>query len=67
MQAEDQGRRKRESIMKSGIILDANDVKKIIAEKYGVDESRVIKSQYSWIVATDEIVGDKNDTSSSLE
>lgn len=51
MQTEDQGRRKRESIMKSGIILDANDVKKIIAEKYGVDESQVIKSQYSWIVA----------------
>lgn len=54
MQTEDQGRRKRESIMKSGIILDANDVKKIIAEKYGVDESQVIKSQYSWIVAKEE-------------
>ena len=54
MQTENQGRRKRESIMKSGIILDANDVKKIIAEKYGVDESQVIKSQYSWIVAKEE-------------
>lgn len=67
MQTEGQGRRKRESIMKSGIILDANDVKKIIAEKYGVDDSQVFKSQYSWVVSTDEIIGDKDGTSSSLE
>ncbi len=53
--------------MKSGIILDANDIKKIIAEKYGVDESQVFKSQYSWVVSTDKIIGDKDGTSSSLE
>ena len=35
--------------MKKGIIIDANDLKKIIAEHFNVDESKVIKSQYSWI------------------
>lgn len=36
--------------METGVILDANDVKKIIAEYFGVDESKVIKSQYSYTV-----------------
>lgn len=36
--------------MKNAIVLDAEDVKKIIAEKYGVDEKNVIKSQYSYTV-----------------
>lgn len=40
--------------MKKGIILEANDVKKIIAEHFHVDESKVIKSQYSWTVVTDD-------------
>ena len=40
--------------MKKGIIIDANDVKKIIAEHFNVDESKVIKSQYSWTVVTGE-------------
>ena len=40
--------------MKKGIILEANDVKKIIAEHFNVDESNVIKSQYSWTVVTDD-------------
>ena len=40
--------------MKKGIIIDANDVKKIIAEHFHVDESKVIKSQYSWTVVTDD-------------
>ena len=40
--------------MKKGIILEANDVKKIIAEHFNVDESKVIKSQYSWTVVTDD-------------
>ena len=40
--------------MKKGIIIDANDVKKIIAEHFNVDESNVIKSQYSWTVVTDD-------------
>ena len=40
--------------MKKGIIIDANDVKKIISEHFNVDESKVIKSQYSWTVVTDD-------------
>ena len=40
--------------MKKGIIIDANDLKKIIAKNYTVDESKVIKSQYSWTVVTDD-------------
>lgn len=40
--------------MKKGIIIDANDLKKIIAKYFNVDESKVIKSQYSWTVVTDD-------------
>ena len=36
--------------MQPGIILDAEDVKKIIAEYFGVDPKNVIKSQYSYTV-----------------
>ena len=36
--------------MSDGIILDADDIKKLIAEKFGADEKDIIKSQYSWIV-----------------
>ena len=39
--------------MKKGIILEANDLKKIISEHFNVDESKVIKSQYSWTVVTE--------------
>ena len=40
--------------MKKGIIIDANDLKKIIAKSFNVDDSKVIKSQYSWTVVTDD-------------
>lgn len=40
--------------MTSGIILDADDIKKLIAEKFDVDEKDIIKSQYSWIVRKEE-------------
>ena len=36
--------------MESAIVLDANDVKKIIAKYLGVPEEAVIKSQYSYTV-----------------
>lgn len=36
--------------MTNGIILDQDDVKKLIAEKFGVDEKDVIKTQYSYVV-----------------
>lgn len=40
--------------MKSGLILENNDVKKIIAEHFNVDESCVIKSKYTWTVVNGE-------------
>lgn len=39
-----------EKIMNNAIILDEKDIKKMIAEKYAVDEKDIIKSQYSYIV-----------------
>lgn len=41
--------------MKKGIVIDANDVKKILAEYFNVPESNVIKSQYSYTIVTEEI------------
>lgn len=40
--------------MKNGIILDANDLKKILAKHFNVDESQIIKSQYSWVISMAE-------------
>lgn len=40
--------------MRRGIVLDAEDVRKIVAEKFGVKPDRVIKSQYSYTVITEE-------------
>ena len=36
--------------MKKAIVLDSNDIKAILAEKFCVPESDVIKSQYSYTV-----------------
>ena len=36
--------------MKNAIVLDSDDVKKLIAKEYKVDEKNVIKSQYSYTV-----------------
>ena len=36
--------------MKDTLILDANDIKAIIAKHFNVPESNVIKAQYSYIV-----------------
>lgn len=40
--------------MKQAIVLDANDIKALICEKYGVKPEQVIKSQYSFTVVLDE-------------
>lgn len=47
--------------MKNAIVLDANDVKRLIAEKFGVSEDRVLKSQYSYtvVIEKDETQNDK--------
>lgn len=39
--------------MKKGIILDTEDVKKIIAKEFNVDVSQVLKSQYTYTVITE--------------
>lgn len=39
--------------MRKAVVVDADDIKKILAEKFGVDEKNVIKSQYSYTVITD--------------
>lgn len=46
--------------MQPGMILSAKDVKKIIAQHFGVDEDKVISSKYSWIVAEDKDVKQEN-------
>lgn len=42
--------------MKQGIVIQTNDIKKILAEKFGVPEGNVIKSQYSFTVVFDSEV-----------
>jgi len=36
--------------MKNAFVIEQSDIKALIAEKYGVDEKSVIKTQYSYIV-----------------
>ena len=43
--------------MRKAIVVDANDIKKILAERFNVPESDVIKSQYSYTV----IIGEEGD------
>ena len=46
--------------MKQAVVIDANEVREILAEKFGVPVESVIKSQYSYTVIlphkdTDEV------------
>lgn len=43
--------------MESAIIINSDEVKKIIAEHFGVSEKDVLRSQYSYIVKN--VKGDK--------
>lgn len=36
--------------MKDALVVDANDIKTILAEKFNVPENNIIKSQYSYTV-----------------
>ena len=36
--------------MQKGVVLDTEDIKKILAEYFGVDPTNIIKSQYSYTV-----------------
>ena len=40
--------------MKPALVLDTADVKKIIAEHFGVKEENVIKSQYTFTIITED-------------
>ena len=40
--------------MKKAVVVDAKDVKEILAKHFGVPESNVIKSQYSYTIITEE-------------
>ena len=50
MESGSAGNARRGRMMSECIILDAEDVKKIIAEKFGVDPKDIIKTQYSYII-----------------
>lgn len=40
--------------MKQAIVVDANDIKLILAEKFHVKPENVIKSQYSFTIVIDD-------------
>lgn len=40
--------------MQNGIVVNQDDIKKILAEHFNVKESQIIKSQYSYFIVTDE-------------
>lgn len=47
--------------MKQAIVIEPADIKKILAEKYDVPESHVIKSQYTYTVVLEVPAGEKED------
>ena len=46
--------------MKQAIVIEPSDIKKILAEKYGVSENNIIKSQYSYTVIIDKEANDND-------
>ena len=48
--------------MKNAVVIEPNDIKKMLAEKYGVPEEHVIKSQYSYtVILPDDEDGKKDE------
>ena len=47
--------------MKKAIVIEPNDIKAMLAERYGVPESNIIKSQYSYTIILEKEVADEND------
>ena len=45
--------------MKNAVVVDANEIKEILAEKFKVPAENVIKSQYSYTVILDEKAEEK--------
>lgn len=50
--------------MKKAIVVDANDVKKILAEHFHVSEENIIKSQYSFTIIIESEETEKNESKS---
>lgn len=46
--------------MKKAIVIEPDDIKKILAEKYDVPIKNVIKSQYSYTVILEQELEDSN-------
>lgn len=40
--------------MKNAIVLDPSDIKQMLADKFNVDEKKIIKNQYSYTVVLEE-------------
>lgn len=40
--------------MKKAIVIEPDDIKKILAEKFNVSPDKVIKSQYSYTIITED-------------
>lgn len=54
--------------MKKAIVLEANDVRDIIAKHFKVNEKRVIKSQYSYtVIFSEEESEQKTETETEQE
>lgn len=48
--------------MKQAIVIDANEIREILAEKFGVPVESVIKSQYSYtVILAKKEKGEMND------
>ena len=45
--------------MRKAVVVDVNDIKEILAEKFGVKPEDVIKSQYSYTIVLEESVEDR--------
>ena len=43
-----------DSLLKNAIVIDANEIKKLLAEKFHVPETNIIKSQYSYTVIIED-------------
>lgn len=50
--------------MKQAIVVDANDVKQILAQHFNVKPDNVIKSQYSYTIITEQVSKGENDDDS---
>lgn len=47
--------------MRNAIMVEPKDIKKILAEKFGVSEDKVIKTQYSYTIIADESEDESNE------